>query len=82
MRKKHEYPKTRKSRKTDYAESTKLINVVGREVLAEIFSRKGMYLASREISELTGIYYSPYVCRLVRTKIEMLECVPKLAMKD
>ena len=73
MRKKHEYPKTRKSRRTDYAESTKLINLLGSEALAEIFSRKGMYLASKEITELTGAYYSPYVVRLARTKIAGME---------
>ena len=73
MRKKHEYPKTRKNRTTEYAESTKLINLLGKEVLSEIFSRKGQYLASAEIIELTGTYYSPYVVRLARTKIAGME---------
>ena len=73
MRKKHEYPKTRKNRTTDYAESTKLINLLGVAALSEIFSRKGMYLASKEITELAGTYYSPYVVRLARTKIAGME---------
>lgn len=65
----HRYPKTRRKRSTEYAKSTKLIKLLGKETLEEIFSRKGMYLASTEISELTGIFFSAYVVHHVRKKI-------------
>jgi hypothetical protein len=65
--KKHNYPKDRRPKSnTDYAKSTQLIMLLGKEKLSEIFSHKGMYLASKEISEMTGTYYSPAVIKYTR----------------
>lgn len=66
---KHRYPKTRKPRITDYAKSSQLIKSLGVEHLKQIFDTIGMYRASRQISELTGKNYSPYVIRYTRSKV-------------
>jgi len=66
---KHNYPKTRKPRTTEYAKSTQLIKVLGIDYLKEVFSRVGMYLAAYEISEKLGTPVSPYVVRYTRNKI-------------
>jgi len=65
----HDYPKNRKNRDTSYAKSTQLINLLGIFKIQEILDRVGMYSASKEISELTGDFYSPYVIRTVRYKL-------------
>ena len=67
--KKHNYPKTRKPRTTEYAKSTQLIKALGTDYLKEVFSRVGMYLAAYEISEKLGMPVSPYVVRYTRNKI-------------
>ena len=66
---KHNYPKTRKPRNTDYAKSTKLLKSVSEETLKEIFSRVGMYLAGKELSLITGEFISPYVAHYTRRKL-------------
>ncbi len=63
---KHNYPKTRKPRSTEYALSTKVVSKLGKEKLREIFQHKGMYLAAAEISELYGQKVSAYVARYIR----------------
>lgn len=66
----HNYPKVRKKRNTDYAKSTFLIKTVGLDKFCEVLSRKGMYLASDELTMVSGQYISPYIIRYVRNKIK------------
>ena len=62
----HNYPKTRKKRDTSYAKSTQLLQTVGADKFKEIFSRVGMYLAAKELSEELKTPISPYICRYIR----------------
>ena len=67
---KHNYPKNRKPKSnTDYAKSTQLLKTVGLEKASEILTNYGMYNASIKFSELTGVEYTPYQVRHLRTKL-------------
>jgi hypothetical protein len=61
------YPKTRKAKSnTDYAISTQLLKTVGVDKFKEIFSRVGMYLAAKELSNELSLPVSPYICQYIR----------------
>ena len=60
------YPATRKNRTTDYAKSTQLLKTIGVDRFKEIFSKVGMYLAAKQLSEELDTLVSPYVCRYIR----------------
>lgn len=69
MRKEHNYPASRKSRDTSYAMSYKLCQAIGDEKLGDIFSKAGMYIAAKQITEIYGEEVSPYVTRYLCTKL-------------
>jgi hypothetical protein len=71
MRKKHNYPKTRKNRNVGYSKSYKLLQAVGEKKLRELFSIVGMYLASKELTKLLGYEISPFVVRHCRMKYKL-----------
>jgi hypothetical protein len=63
----HNYPKTRKAKSsTDYAKSTQLLKIVGRNRFVEMFAKVGMYLAAKELSKELNTPVSPYVVRYIR----------------
>ncbi len=66
---KHNYTKNRKCRDISYSKSYKLLKAVGLEKATEILTNYSMYNASIKFSELTGIEYTPYQVRHLRTKL-------------
>lgn len=71
MRKKHNYPKNRKSRDTSYCKSYKILQLVGEEELRKLFSRHGMYTAAKILTYNIGEQISPYVVRYLRTRYNL-----------
>lgn len=68
---KHNYPKTRKPRNTDYAQSTKLIKAVGLDKIKEALTRHGIYLAADELAVEFHAPVSAYVVRYIRNKYNL-----------
>ncbi len=62
MKRKHNYPKTRKPRDTSYAQSSKLIEQHGLSHIRSIWQEKGMYKTGSELGA------SPYVIRYLAQK--------------
>jgi len=55
-KKKHNYPKERKPRNTEYSTITKLIKALGMEKVKEISTTLGTYSGANLLYELSGIY--------------------------
>lgn len=66
---KHNYPKHRKPRNTDYSITSKLIKEFGEKRLYEIWCDcNGMYGASDYLSELTDVWITPWIVRYLSEK--------------
>ena len=51
-KRKHNYPKNRKPRKTQYSTTWKLINILGQEQLKKIWQTRGHLATSKYLSEM------------------------------
>jgi hypothetical protein len=71
MRKKHVYPANRKPRDVAYSKSYKLLQIVGEDELKLLFSKFGMYLASKILSYNLGEEVSPYVLNHMRKRYQL-----------
>ena len=55
-KRKHNYPKERKPKNTDYSTITKLIKALGMDKVKEISTTVGTYSGAKLLYELSGIY--------------------------
>jgi len=68
-KRKNNYPKTRKPRKTDYSITYKLIEEFGEAELYKIWCDcNGMYGAADHLSRLTDKWISPWIVRYLSNK--------------
>lgn len=81
-KRKHNYPKTRKPRTTEYAVSTQISNALGLDHICQVWQELGMYKASKQLSEEWGYYCSPFVLRAMSHKYNWTRIVtdPRLAI--
>jgi len=68
---KHKYPTNRKNRDVSYSKSYKLLQAMGEDKLKEMFKQAGMYMVSRQVSELLGYEVTPAVVRHTRRRYNL-----------
>jgi hypothetical protein len=68
MVEKHNYPKQRKKRNTEYSKSFKLLNSIGEERFWELTAKYGQYKLSEILSKELSQEVSPYVINYIRKK--------------
>jgi hypothetical protein len=71
MRKKHNYPTSRKTRDVSYSKSYKLLQAVGEDALRALFRKHGMYTSAKILSEQLGEQISAYVVRHTRRRYDL-----------
>ncbi len=68
MGRKHNYPKQRKKRNTEYSKSYKLLKTIGEEKFWELSAKYGQYKLSELLSKEFSLEVSPYVINYIRKK--------------
>lgn len=68
MLRKHNYPKQRKKRNTEYSKSYKLLKTVGEDRFWELSCKYGQYKLAELLSKELSQEVSPYVINFIRRK--------------
>jgi hypothetical protein len=68
MGRKHNYPKQRKKRNTEYSKSYKLLRTIGEDRFWELSGKCGQYKLSELLSKELSQDVSPYVINYIRKK--------------
>jgi hypothetical protein len=68
MLRKHNYPKQRKKRNTEYSKSYKLLKTVGEDRFWELSGKYGQYKLAELLSKELAQDVSPYVINFIRRK--------------
>ena len=66
---KHNYPKSRKPRNTDYSMTQRLLKQIGKETIHEIWLVNGHRKSAKILTEMIGEWVSPMVLQYMAARL-------------